>query len=31
VKLMDVGVAAVLTPGATADEMIETMRRIIPA
>ncbi len=30
-KLMDAGVAAVLTPGATADEMIETMRRVIPA
>ncbi len=30
-KLIDAGVAAVLTPGATADEMIETMRRVIPA
>jgi methylmalonyl-CoA mutase C-terminal domain/subunit len=30
-KLIDLGVAAVLTPGATADEMIETMRRVIPA
>ncbi|HMK10614.1 MAG TPA: cobalamin B12-binding domain-containing protein [Acidimicrobiales bacterium] len=30
-KLLDAGVAAVLTPGATADEMIETMRRVIPA
>ncbi len=30
-KLMAAGVAAVLTPGATADEMIETMRRVIPA
>ena len=29
-KLIDLGVAAVLTPGATADEMIETMRRVIP-
>ena len=30
-RLMDAGVAAVLTPGATADEMIETMKRVIPA
>ncbi len=30
-KLIAAGVAAVLTPGATADEMIETMRRVIPA
>ena len=30
-KLMHAGVAAVLTPGATADEMIETMKRVIPA
>ena len=30
-KLIDAGVAAVLTPGATADEMVETMRRVIPA
>ncbi len=30
-KLIDLGVAAVLTPGASADEMIETMRRVIPA
>ena len=30
-KLLDAGVAAALTPGATADEMIETMRRVIPA
>jgi methylmalonyl-CoA mutase C-terminal domain/subunit len=30
-KLIDLGVAAVLAPGATADEMIETMRRVIPA
>ena len=30
-KLSDLGVAAVLTPGASADEMIETMRRVIPA
>ena len=30
-KLIDAGVAAVLTPGATADEMIETMKRVIPA
>ena len=30
-KLMAAGVAAVLTPGATADEMVETMRRVIPA
>ncbi len=30
-KLMAAGVAGVLTPGATADEMIETMRRVIPA
>jgi len=30
-KLMDAGVAAVLTPGATADEMIDTMKRVIPA
>ena len=30
-KLMDAGVAAVLTPGATADEINETMKRVIPA
>ena len=30
-KLMDAGVAAVLTPGATADEISETMKRVIPA
>lgn len=30
-KLMDAGVAAVLTPGATADEIHETMKRVIPA
>jgi methylmalonyl-CoA mutase C-terminal domain/subunit len=30
-KLIAAGVAAVLTPGATADEMIETMRRVMPA
>jgi methylmalonyl-CoA mutase C-terminal domain/subunit len=31
VKLLDAGVAAVLTPGATAVEMIDTMKRVIPA
>ena len=30
-KLMDAGVAAVLTPGATAEEISETMKRVIPA
>jgi methylmalonyl-CoA mutase C-terminal domain/subunit len=30
-KLLDAGVAAVLTPGATAVEMIDTMKRVIPA
>ena len=30
-KLLDGGVAAVLTPGATAVEMIDTMKRVIPA
>jgi methylmalonyl-CoA mutase C-terminal domain/subunit len=30
-KLLDAGVAAVLTPGATADEINETMKRVIPA
>jgi methylmalonyl-CoA mutase C-terminal domain/subunit len=30
-KLIDAGVAAVLTPGATADEINETMKRVIPA
>ena len=28
-KLLDAGVAAVLTPGATADEVVTTMRRAI--
>ena len=28
-KLLDAGVAAVLTPGATADEVVETMRRVL--
>jgi methylmalonyl-CoA mutase C-terminal domain/subunit len=30
-KLLDAGVAAVLTPGATAAEINETMKRVIPA
>jgi methylmalonyl-CoA mutase C-terminal domain/subunit len=30
-KLLDAGVASVLTPGATSDEVVATMRRVIDA